>query len=157
MITTSNSIQKLVLDVRVNVDKSNHEVFNKFSSIANSQAIPTISNYFDAIIPKEVVIVIDHLDLNLGLIKYEDLETIFKDKLLAALKDTFSKYFNEGGNYLAQSNNLFTVKNLPDNQLAFVKYYLIYGRAPWWAESSSINFSVSCSSKSSAFSCVILS
>jgi len=141
VITASNSIQKLVLDVRVNVDKSNHEVFNKFSSIANSQAIPTISNYFDAIIPKEVVIVIDHLDLNLGVIKYEDLETIFKDKLLAALKDTFSKYFNEAGNYLAQSNNLFTVKNLPDNQLAFVKYYLIYGRAPWWAESSSINFS----------------
>ncbi len=141
MITASNSIQKLVLDVRVNVDKSNDDVFNKFSSIANLQAIPTISNYFDAIIPKDVVIVIDHLDLNLGLIKYEDLESVFKDKLLAALKDTFSKYFNESGNYLPQSNNLFTVKNLPDNQLAFVKYYLLFGRAPWWAETSSINFS----------------
>ena len=130
MITASNSIQKLVLDVRVNVDKSNHEVFNKFSSIANLQSIPTISNYFDAIIPKEVVIVIDHLDLNLGVIKYEDLDTIFKDKLLAALKDTFSKYFNEGGNYLAQSNNLFTVKNLPDNQLAFVKKCNLLGFLP---------------------------
>jgi len=140
VITSSNSIQKLVLDLRVNVDKSNNDVFNKLSSVANFQAIPTISNYFDIIIPKDVVIVIDHLDLNLGLIKYEDLDVIFKERLLSALKDTFSKYFNESGNYLTQSNDLFTVKNLPDNQLAFVKYYLLFGRAPWWADSVSVNF-----------------
>ena len=140
MITSSNSIQKLVLDLRVNVDKSNNDVFNKLSSVANLQAIPTISNYFDLIIPKDVVIVIDHLDLNLGLIKYEDLDVIFKERLLSALKDTFSKYFNESGNYLTQSNDLFTVKDLPDNQLAFVKYYLLFGRAPWWADSVSVNF-----------------
>ena len=140
MITSSNSIQKLVLDLRVNVDKSNNDVFNKLSSVANLQAIPTISNYFDLIIPKDVVIVIDHLDLNLGLIKYEDLDVIFKERLLSALKDTFSKYFNESGSYLTQSNDLFTVKDLPDNQLAFVKYYLLFGRAPWWADSVSVNF-----------------
>lgn len=140
MITSSNSIQKLVLDLRINVDKSNNDVFNKLSSVANLQAIPTISNYFDLIIPKDVVIVIDHLDLNLGLIKYEDLDVIFKERLLSALKDTFSKYFNESGNYLTQSNDLFTVKDLPDNQLAFVKYYLLFGRAPWWADSVSVNF-----------------
>ena len=130
----------MVLDLRVNVDKSNNDVFNKLSSVANLQAIPTISNYFDLIIPKDVVIVIDHLDLNLGLIKYEDLDVIFKERLLSALKDTFSKYFNESGNYLTQSNDLFTVKDLPDNQLAFVKYYLLFGRAPWWADSVSVNF-----------------
>ncbi len=130
----------MVLDLRINVDKSNNDVFNKLSSVANLQAIPTISNYFDLIIPKDVVIVIDHLDLNLGLIKYEDLDVIFKERLLSALKDTFSKYFNESGNYLTQSNDLFTVKDLPDNQLAFVKYYLLFGRAPWWADSVSVNF-----------------
>jgi len=138
--TSSNSIQKLILDLQVSVDKSNNEIFDKFSSIANSHAIPTISNYFDYIIPKDVVIEIDHLEINLGLIKYEELERVFKERLLEALKNIFGKYFDEDGNYRNQSNNFFNVKNLPDNQLAFVKYYLLFGRAPWWANSASINF-----------------
>jgi hypothetical protein len=74
------------------------------------------------------------------LIKYDELETVFRDRLIAALKNVFDKYFNEDANYRIQSNNFFTVKNLPENQLAFVKYYLLFGRAPWWANSTSINF-----------------
>jgi len=138
--TSSNSIQKLILDLQVRVDKSNNEIFEKFSSIASFHAIPTIGNYFDYIIPKDVVIEIDHLEINLGLIKYEDLERVFKERLLEALKNIFGKYFDDDGNYRNQSNNFFNVKNLPDNQLAFVKYYLLFGRAPWWANDASINF-----------------
>ena len=140
MNTSSNSIQKLILDLQVRVDKSNNEIFEKFSSIASFHAIPTIGNYFDYIIPKDVVIEIDHLEINLGLIKYEDLERVFKERLLEALKNIFGKYFDDDGNYRNQSNNFFNVKNLPDNQLAFVKYYLLFGRAPWWANDASINF-----------------
>lgn len=140
MNTSSNSIQKLILDLQVSVDKSNNEIFDKFSSIASFHAIPTISNYFDYIIPKDVVIEIDHLEISLGLIKYEELERDFKERLLEALKNIFGKYFDDDGNYRNQSNNFFNVKNLPDNQLAFVKYYLLFGRAPWWANDASINF-----------------
>jgi hypothetical protein len=138
--TSSNSIQKLILDLQVRVNKSNNEIFDKFSSIANTHAIPTISNYFDYIIPRDVVIEIDRLEINLGLIQYEDLERVFRERLLEALKNVFSKYFNGEGDYRIQSNDLFTVKNLPDNQLALVKYYLLFGRAPWWADSTSTNF-----------------
>jgi hypothetical protein len=141
--TSSNSIQKLILDLQVSVDKSNNEIFDKFSSIASFHAIPTISNYFDYIIPKDVVIEIDHLEISLGLIKYEELERVFKERLLEALKNIFGKYFDDDGNYRNQSNNFFNVKNLPDNQLAFVKYYLLFGRAPWWANDASINFNES--------------
>ena len=140
MIINSNSIQKLILDIQVNVDKSNNDVFDKFSSIANFHAIPTIDNYFDSIIPKDVVIEIDHLELDLGLINYKDLDTVFKDNLLKALKNIFDQYFNTDNNQPSQSNSLFTVKNLPDNQLAFVRHYLLFGRIPWWANYSSPNF-----------------
>ena len=134
-----NTIQKLILDLQVRVDKSNDEVFRKFSSIANNSAIPLLTNYFDSIIPNEVVIEIDRLELDLGLIYYEELDTVFIEKLSASLKNIFDEYFSEDGKYIPQSNDLFSIKQIPDNHLSILKYYLLFGRSPWWAYSDTSN------------------
>ena len=136
-----NTIQKLILDVQVRVDKSNDEVFRKFSSIANNSAIPLLTNYFDSIIPNEVVIEIDRLELDLGLIYYEELDTVFIEKLFASLKNIFDEYFGKDGTYIPQSNDLFSIKQIPDNHLSILKYYLLFGRSPWWAYSDTSNVS----------------
>ena len=56
MTPAANTIQKLILDLLVRVNKSNNEVFDKFSSIANNSSIPIIQRYFDQIIPDDIVI-----------------------------------------------------------------------------------------------------
>jgi hypothetical protein len=134
-----NTIQKLILDLLVRVNKSNNEVFDKFSSIANNSSIPIIQRYFDEIIPDDIVIEIDRLELNLGVIQYEDLERVFNENLLNSLKNIFDQYFDQNGNITSDSNNLFKISQLPENHLALAKYYLLFGRAPWWASGNSVN------------------
>ena len=139
MTPAANTIQKLILDLLVRVNKSNNEVFDKFSSIANNSSIPIIQRYFDQIIPDDIVIEIDRLELNLGVIQYEDLERVFNENLLNSLKNIFDQYFDQNGNITSDSNNLFKISQLPENHLALAKYYLLFGRAPWWASGNAVN------------------
>lgn len=139
MTPADNTIQKLILDLFVRVDKSNNEVFDKFSSLANNSSIPLIQRYFDQIIPADIVIEIDRLELNLGVIRYEELERVFNENLLNALKKIFDQYFDQNGNISPHSNNLFKISQLPENHLALAKYYLLFGRAPWWAYGNAVN------------------
>ena len=139
MTPADNTIQKLILDLLVRVNKSNNEVFDKFSSIANNSSIPIIQQYFDQIIPDDIVIEIDRLELNLGVIQYEELERVFNENLLNSLKNIFDQYFDQNGNITSDSNNLFKISQLPENHLALAKYYLLFGRAPWWAYGNAVN------------------
>ena len=68
------------------------------------------NNNFEEIAENRISIINEFLSNqtdNVILIKYEELERVFKERLLEALKNIFGKYFDDDGNYRNQSNNFF--------------------------------------------------
>ena len=128
-MTLTNPIQRLILDIEFNgINQSNNYLFDKLSSLSSNKIIPVLSNFFDEEQFSKLYFEFNSLQLDLGIIEYENFEEIFEQKLKEALIEKFKDYFNNN----VQSNDI-KLKNNNDNLLELIRYFLLNGRLPWWA------------------------
>jgi hypothetical protein len=120
-------IQQLILDLQfIGIKESNNYLFDKASNLSNNRISSVLSNFFDDLRFSELHFEFQTLDLDLGVIPYEQFEDKFIEKLIEAITLKFK-------DVLENSKNDYVLKDTVQNYYEIIKYYLLNGRLPWWS------------------------
>ena len=120
-------IQQLVLDLQfIGIKESNNYLFDKASNLSNNRISSVLSKFFDEPRFSELHFEFQTLDLDLGVIPYEQFEDKFIEKLIEAITLKFK-------DVLENSKNDYVLKDTVQNYYEIIKYYLLNGRLPWWS------------------------
>ena len=120
-------IQQLILDLQfIGIKESNNYLFDKASNLSNNRISSVLSKFFDDPRFSELHFEFQTLDLDLGVIPYEQFEDKFIEKLIEAITLKFK-------DVLENSKNDYVLKDTVQNYYEIIKYYLLNGRLPWWS------------------------
>ena len=126
------TIQQLRLDVDFFSKEMAYELQNKLSRLYHQQIEQTIANFFSANIPENALIRKDSLVVDLGNIRYEELENELPKRLEKALEDLFGPLLSS--NDILHWSSL-DFENLPAEKgyWYILEFYLVNGSLPWQA------------------------
>jgi hypothetical protein len=122
-------IQQLVLDLQfIGIKESNNYLFDKVSNLSNNKLTTILSNFFDDSRFEQLHYELNIIEIDLGVIPYEQFEEKFIEKFTEALILKFK-------DLLENSNNKdnYILKDAVQNYYEILKYYLLNGRLPWWS------------------------
>ena len=131
------SIQKQIFEIQSFSKTHVHELQNRISHLVNFSLSQKMETYFDEVIPSNLLFRIDQLDLDLGQVNWDTLDSEIEEKLMNALKTEFAERLT-----LAKSTNYRSISGISvetpgQGRLELFEYYLLYGLLPWYAENNS--------------------
>ncbi len=122
-------IQQLILDLQfIGIKESNNYVFDKASNLSNNKITSALSTFFDDPRFETLHYEFNNIELDLGVIPYENFEDKFIEKLIEAIKLKFKDLLENTNN-----DNNYVLKDTVQNYYEIIKYYLLNGRLPWWS------------------------
>lgn len=133
MTQDKHIIKRQVIEVQIASQLDNIEVQERVAKIYNQKVISLLDNFLTERSLQGYNGKIDHLELDLGLINIENLESSFVDKVESELKNKLSKLRSVIDIVDVKEENS-TTKN---TDLDLVVYYLRTGSFPWWAQEAS--------------------
>jgi len=122
-------IQQLILDLQfIGIKESSNYVFDKASNLSNNKITTVLSKFFDDARFENLHYEFNSIELDLGVIPYENFEEKFIEKLIEAIKFKFKDLLENTNN-----DNNYILKDTVQNYYEIIKYYLLNGRLPWWS------------------------
>ena len=122
-------IQQLILDLQfIGIKESNNYLFDKASNLSNNKLTAILSNFFDDDRFEQLHYEFKVVDIDLGVIPYEQFEDKFIEKFTEALISKFKDLLDN-----SNTNDNYILKDAVQNYYEILKYYLLNGRLPWWS------------------------
>lgn len=125
-------IQKQIFDISFISGKRPFELQNRISSLFYSQLENVIVTVLDQMIPEEMLIKFDVLEVDMGILSYDYIENSFPDQLKEALEKAIKDKLSLPVNYPDSINNNAD-SGFKSSYLDLLAYFLITGSLPWWA------------------------
>jgi hypothetical protein len=101
------------------------------AGLVRNRLAPCISDVFDACDTGPEVVRIDRLEIDLGTVAYDDLESALTGRLTQALQNTLHTRSTRTSTDAAVTARRFSARQ---NDLDLMAHFLSTGRLPWWAE-----------------------
>lgn len=127
------SIQQLKLEVGFYDKEGAYDLQNKLSRLYHQQIHATLHDFFRQCLPKALLIRKDSLVVDLGSMRYEQLEKELPARLAKALEELFSPVLSKENNAEAWNRQGFESLALNDAELSLLEFYLVNGTFPWLA------------------------
>ncbi|NVO10580.1 MAG: hypothetical protein HXX16_11505 [Bacteroidales bacterium] len=138
-------INKQVLEIRLNDKKDAHLIQDAFSRAYWNHIPPVIERIIDKYSSKNEIIKIDKLEIDIGGISIDKLNSNFPQKVEKLLEEIIiaqlhkSKINNIWTNeskddkrYSEQDRNYLQIKTETENQIEILNHFLLTGILPWW-------------------------
>ena len=129
-------IQKNTVEIGTHSRENVHELQNRISQLFNYRLMGEMENYFEKVIPENLLLRLDKLELNLGSVNLQSLEDELTERFMDALQNEFSQrlqFLQETGN---SSLSGFSVETVGEGKLQLLEYFLINGALPWFADTA---------------------
>jgi hypothetical protein len=94
-----------------------------------------MENYFDEVIPENLLLRIDELQLNLGTVSINDLEYVIEERFICALQEELSVRLKLLKDVNNASLSGIAVETIGTGKLELLEYFLMNGIVPWYADS----------------------
>ncbi len=136
-------IQRQILEIQMADKQTAFSEQEAIRQIYWDRIVPDLDKAFSKVVPKDVLLRIGRLEIDLGEIPKDRIREVFKTKILEKLNDAFSK-----ATWEKQSRNTLspTIENLSAPSLHLVSgqfsnfqlliFFLKKGISPWWTRSS---------------------
>ena len=127
------SIQKLIFEIGSVSEINAHDLQNRVSKLANTNFNVIMEDYFENMIPVNLLIQMDSILLDLGHVDYEAMEQEIQEKFSQALDKAFvSKDYSAKQITQHDAGDLLTSTLAAGNE-KLLEYFLLNGILPWWA------------------------
>lgn len=127
------SIQQLKLDVDFFSKERAYELQNKLSGLYHQQIHSTLYDFFHRTLPENLLIRKDSLVVDLGSMRYEQLENELPKRLTAALEELFAPLLSKESTAVQWIGQGFESLSPHTGDLSLMEFYLLKGAFPWQA------------------------
>lgn len=98
MTKVNNHIQKLIFEIDIPEQSGAFELQNRISSLSKEKLMPRLNQLFEDLIPEDEYVYIDRLEVNIGHFSEQELDNVFFDEIIKALKQEIQdKFFKNQG------------------------------------------------------------
>lgn len=125
------SIQQVKLDVDFFSKERAYELQNKLSGLYHQQIHRTLYDFFQRTLPENLLIRKDSLVVDLGSMRYEQLENELPKRLTAALEELFAPLLSKESTAAQWTGQGFESLSPHTGDLFLVEFYLLKGTFPW--------------------------
>lgn len=127
------AIQQVKLDVDFFSKEKAYELQNKLSRLYHQQIHGTLQDFFHKTLPEDLLIRKDSLLVDLGSMRYEQLESELPRRLQQALEELFAPLLSTESTALQLSGQGFESLSPEAGEQALLEFYLVNGTFPWQA------------------------
>lgn len=129
-----NTIRRYTFNVQFSSRQRATALQDRISSLFRQRISADTDRLLQQLMPGDVVAVLDTLELDLGTIRYRDMDTLLPDRIMEALAKALEGILRNGhpGQQHVLSGRV-QVKTGNDRWLELLGYYLLTGVLPWWA------------------------
>jgi hypothetical protein len=120
-------IRRQAIEVKLASERNAAAVHDQVRNIYLDKIIPKLDSLFSDLTTDEVVLRINHLQLDLGVVEMDKLEEQFSSKIMLALRESLEKKLQF---------DIDSDIELVQKQQSFVDiflYFLEWGQLPWWS------------------------
>lgn len=125
------SIQQVKLDVDFFSKERAYELQNKLSGLYHQQIHSTLHDFFYRTLPENLLIRKDSLVVDLGSMRYEQLENELPKRLTAALEELFLPLLSKESTAAQWIGEGFESLSPNTGDLSLMEFYLLKGTFPW--------------------------
>ncbi|RFS19334.1 hypothetical protein DVR12_24190 [Chitinophaga silvatica] len=132
----NHQINRQTFELSLSDDAAFHTVANTVGETMQQKVVPALSDIFDDITLMGQHLIIDKLEIDLGVIKFEDLSSMLADKLLHELKERLSAF-----KQYSKETSFTDLIELPQDIVLWQhwSHYLKNGRSVWNAKYTTLN------------------
>lgn len=129
----SHIIRQQVFEVNFSSRERSRDLQDKISSIFNNHLAEEMESLFERIIPRDKLIRVDNLTIDIGEIPFASLDTELTSRVIEKLEEQLSLLLLHDNSAAAEAGS---VSSRPqESYLSLLEYFLLKGSLPWWAGS----------------------
>lgn len=131
------SIEKQVFEISLASKENVHQLQNRISRLANDRLSARMEAYFNEVIPENQLLLIDQLSVDIGEVKWDDLEEEIEEKFMKALETELSAKLLQLSRPGAYGTSPARSTSLLAGKSDLLEHFLLTGTLPWWSRSFS--------------------
>jgi Contractile injection system tape measure protein len=130
------AIQKQIFEIGAFSKEQVHELQNRISRLVNHSLIKKTENYFNEVIPADLLLRMDQLVLDIGEVKLDSMEEEIEQRFMDALEYEFTQRLEFLKNDKTRPLSGISIETTGNGKLELFEYFLLYGVLPWYADTT---------------------
>jgi hypothetical protein len=125
-------IGRQIFDIDFSSKEKSGALQDKISSICNNFLLNEMNQLFDRILPSNRIIKVDILQINLGDINYDLLDTELPNRLIQKIEEELRLILLHDNSVPTNDSEELIHGSIPVRYLQLFEYFLLKGTYPWW-------------------------
>jgi hypothetical protein len=125
-------IGRQIFDIDFSSKENSGVLQDKISSIFNNFLIDEMNQLFDRILPSNRIIKVDTLQINLGDISFDHLDTELPNRLIQKIEEELRLILLHDNSVSTNDSEELIHGSIPVQYLQLLEYFLLKGTYPWW-------------------------
>ena len=125
-------IGRQIFDIDFSSKENSVVLQDKISSIFNNFLLDEMNQLFDRILPSNRIIKVDSLQINLGDIDFELLDTELPNRLIQKIEEELRLILLHDNSVPTNDSEELIHDSIPVRYLQLFEYFLLKGTYPWW-------------------------